>query len=69
MSLRGYFGDIFWPLEVVGLAFGILIAMPWQMDDDFRWIDLYNALTSVIIFALLTWVVYIALPLLLSKYT
>lgn len=46
---------------VVGLALGLLIATPWQMDDDFQWIELYAALTSVIMFALLVWVIYMAL--------
>ena len=45
----------------VGLALGVLIATPWQMDDDFRWIETYAALTSVIMFALLVWVAYMAL--------
>ncbi len=46
---------------VVGLALGVLIARAWQMEGDFRWIELYSSLTSVIMFALLTWVIYMAL--------
>ena len=45
----------------VGLTIGILIAAPWLIDGDFQWLELYVALTSALMFALLVWVIYLAM--------
>lgn len=43
------------------MTIGILTAAPWLIDGDFQWLELYVALTSALMFALLLWAIYLAM--------
>lgn len=45
----------------MGFVIGLLMASSWLLDEVFQWSELYVALTSSIMFALLFWVAYLAL--------
>ena len=45
----------------IGLAIGIITSVPWLLDGDFRWLDLYLVIVSSIMYALLIWVIYLAM--------
>ena len=44
-----------------GFVIGLLLASQWLLDETFAWLELYTALTSSVMFALLLWVASLAL--------